>query len=203
MTISNDPAQAREAARHSDGTFGEQHLPEPDGVLTQVVPQRYDDPDKQRVWAILCDQSNPENAERWAVCGEDADEHYGEFSGYDGGNFVWEVQEIAAVLREHYDEPDTGASPTFTANYTEGEGHYGADFGVWLPHIGLSLTRYRDLDEYTEDRSARGVDAAVAIAQTLDFDYVSVRNQATRLGLLPATGPGPIGARSSAPTNSE
>ena len=29
MTISADNAQAREAARHSDGTFGEQHLPEP------------------------------------------------------------------------------------------------------------------------------------------------------------------------------
>ena len=37
MTISNDSTQAREAARHSDGTFGEQHLPEPDG-LTVTEP---------------------------------------------------------------------------------------------------------------------------------------------------------------------
>lgn len=32
MTISHDPTQAREAARHTDGRFGEQHLPEPDGL---------------------------------------------------------------------------------------------------------------------------------------------------------------------------
>ena len=32
MTISADKTQAREAARHSDGTFGEQHLPEPAGL---------------------------------------------------------------------------------------------------------------------------------------------------------------------------
>ena len=38
MTISHDSAQAREAARHSDGTFGEQHLPEPDALHTVAAP---------------------------------------------------------------------------------------------------------------------------------------------------------------------
>ena len=33
MTISNDASNAREAARQVDGTFGEQHLPEPDTLL--------------------------------------------------------------------------------------------------------------------------------------------------------------------------
>ena len=36
MTISNDSTQAREAARHSDGTFGIQHLPEPDGLTSHT-----------------------------------------------------------------------------------------------------------------------------------------------------------------------
>ena len=39
MTISNDSTQAREAARHGDGTFGEQHLPEPDGSLAPTSPR--------------------------------------------------------------------------------------------------------------------------------------------------------------------
>lgn len=38
MTISADKAQAREAARQGDGTFGEQSLPEPAG-LTVVQPE--------------------------------------------------------------------------------------------------------------------------------------------------------------------
>ena len=37
MTISADSTQAREAARHSDGTFGEQHLPEPAGLASGSV----------------------------------------------------------------------------------------------------------------------------------------------------------------------
>ena len=37
MTISHHSTQAREAARHSDGTFGEQHLPEPDGLSDSPV----------------------------------------------------------------------------------------------------------------------------------------------------------------------
>ena len=34
MTISQDITEAREAARRSDGRFGEQHLQEPDGLDT-------------------------------------------------------------------------------------------------------------------------------------------------------------------------
>ena len=48
MTISSDKARSREAARHTDGTFGEQHLPEPAGLTVAVddTPEPYRPPEQ-------------------------------------------------------------------------------------------------------------------------------------------------------------
>lgn len=102
-----------------------------------------------------------------------------EFQGYIDGDDISEAEEIARALAGAH--PGHGLSFAWECN-TDGDIHM-ASVGLYLARPNLYLTEAIDRKNVTEDREAKGTDAAVAYATALIYSHNRAIRIATEHGL--------------------
>ena len=115
------------------------------------------------------------------------DPEIADLQGYCGGDFVYEVRQVASAIDEYQRENDVviwPASLSLTPSHQEEGGGIDAAVLITRPStLGVYLSYYGDLDEFTTDRHATGLAAALGIVKALVIRSCALAAAADAIGV--------------------
>lgn len=190
-SINPSAVSARESARQGDGKFGEQGHDVPSETLLKaasLLPESFEmTPDRERILSTLLDPKF--GGEYLGYGGEETPEEIAAIINSDfptGEIEAWNVHAVADALNAPRYE-NGQVEMHFESSY-DGDGTIeGFSAGVWLSD-GNYLTQYASWRDISPNGAETGLEAAVQVAENIEYSFNRAFGVAKRHGLMTEDG---------------